>query len=97
LQIGHIKQANDNSIPYFAFITIQIEKGALAAIARDNTYSCRSDAVKTALKIRSGKSPRIYLSDWSFSTIQCSIQPGSDEQTQHSNPQKYLNTSNKAQ
>lgn len=51
-----IKQADDQDIPYFAFITSQIEKGAVAAIARDY-HTAGSDAVKVAIQVLNGKSP----------------------------------------
>jgi len=51
-----IKHSRDNKIPYFAFISNQIEKGAVAAIARDY-HTAGSDAVKIAMEILNGKSP----------------------------------------
>ncbi|MEA4975943.1 MAG: ABC transporter substrate-binding protein [Paludibacter sp.] len=52
-----IKHANDNNLPYFAFITSQVEKGAVAAIARDY-HTAGSDAVKVAIQVLNGKSPK---------------------------------------
>ena len=52
-----IKQANDHNRPYFAFITNQVEKGAVAALARDY-QTAGSDAVKVALEVLNGKNPK---------------------------------------
>jgi len=52
-----IKHANDHNIPYFAFITNQVDKGAVAALARDY-QTAGSDAVKVALEILTGKDPK---------------------------------------
>lgn len=90
-----IKHADDNNIPYFAFITSQIEKGALAAIARDYR-TAGSDAVKTALKILNGKSPR----DLPFRLVSKSNVVINREVMEKLNiaiPEKYLNTTSKTQ
>ena len=90
-----IKHADDNNIPYFAFITSQIEKGALAAIARDYR-TAGSDAVKTALKILNGKSPR----DLPFRLVSKSNVVINREVMKKLNiaiPEKYLNTTSKTQ
>ena len=52
-----IKHARDNKVPYFAFISSQIEKGAVASIARDY-HTAGSDAVKIAVQVLNGKSPK---------------------------------------
>lgn len=52
-----IKHARDNKVPYFAFISSQIEKGAVASIARDY-HTAGSDAVKVAVQVLNGKSPK---------------------------------------
>ena len=51
-----IKEAYNSKIPYFGFVTGQIDKGAVAVVARDYYYA-GSDAVKMAIEILNGKSP----------------------------------------
>jgi ABC-type uncharacterized transport system substrate-binding protein len=52
-----IKVANENSIPYFAFISEQVEAGAIAAIASDYYYA-GVDAAVLAGKVLTGTSPK---------------------------------------
>jgi ABC-type uncharacterized transport system substrate-binding protein len=51
-----IKQAYKQKIPYFGFISSQLEKGAVATLARDY-HQAGVDAVQLAMKILKGKSP----------------------------------------
>jgi ABC-type uncharacterized transport system substrate-binding protein len=51
-----IKEANNHNIPYFGFISSQLEKGAVATLARDY-HQAGVDAARLAFKILSGKSP----------------------------------------
>lgn len=51
-----IKIANENNIPYFAFIGKQVKDGAIAAIASDY-YFAGVDAVTLAKKVLAGTSP----------------------------------------
>src|SRR5574344_790429 len=51
-----IKQAYNNKIPYFAFISNQLDKGAVAAVARD-FHQAGVDAVRLGIQIVNGKSP----------------------------------------
>jgi ABC-type uncharacterized transport system substrate-binding protein len=51
-----VKQVNGKNIPYFGFISSQIEKGAVATHARD-FHQAGADAVQLGLKILHGKSP----------------------------------------
>jgi ABC-type uncharacterized transport system substrate-binding protein len=51
-----IKTAYDSKIPYFGFVTEQIESGAVAVVARDYFYA-GVDAAKLAEKVFSGQSP----------------------------------------
>ncbi|MBN1769442.1 MAG: ABC transporter substrate-binding protein [Prolixibacteraceae bacterium] len=51
-----IKVAYDNNIPYFAFISEQVDAGAIAAIASDYYYA-GVDATTLALKVLSGTPP----------------------------------------
>lgn len=52
-----IKLAYDNHIPYFAFISKQVEQGAIAAISRDY-YFAGADAVLMAEEIMEGTDPK---------------------------------------
>jgi len=52
-----IKKAYDSKIPYFAFISKQVEQGAVAAISRDYYYA-GVDAVNMAVEILQGKNPK---------------------------------------
>lgn len=52
-----IKAAYNNKIPYYGFITKQVDQGAVAAVARDYFYA-GVDAVNMAAEILSGKSPK---------------------------------------
>lgn len=90
-----IKQARDNSIPYFAFITSQVEKGALAAIARDYS-TAGSDAVKIAIQILNGKNPK----DMPFRLVSKSTVTINRDVMKQLNikiPDKYLNAANNAE
>lgn len=64
-----IKAAYDAKIPYFGFITEQIESGAVAVLARDYYYA-GVDAGKMAIKIFGGKLPAdipfAYVSETSY-------------------------------
>ncbi|MDD2612858.1 MAG: ABC transporter substrate-binding protein, partial [Bacteroidales bacterium] len=51
-----IKAAYNSKIPYFGFVTEQIESGAVAVVARDYFYA-GVDAAKLAEKVFSGQSP----------------------------------------
>lgn len=51
-----IKTAYNAGIPYFGFITEQVEAGAIAVLARDYFYA-GVDAAKMAIEIFNGKSP----------------------------------------
>lgn len=51
-----IKQAYNNKIPYLAFISNQLDKGAIAAVARD-FHQAGVDAVRLGIQILNGKSP----------------------------------------
>ncbi|MCF8361492.1 MAG: ABC transporter substrate-binding protein [Prolixibacteraceae bacterium] len=52
-----IKVAYDNNIPYFAFISEQVDAGAIAAIASDYYYA-GVDAATLAGKVLAGTSPK---------------------------------------
>lgn len=52
-----IKVAYDKHIPYFGFISKQVEQGAVAAIARDYYYA-GVDAVNMAMEVLTGTSPQ---------------------------------------
>lgn len=51
-----LKAAYDSKIPYFGFVTEQIESGAVAVVARDYFYA-GADAAKLAAKVFAGQSP----------------------------------------
>ncbi len=51
-----IKEAYKSKIPYFGFVSDQVDKGAVAALARDY-YVAGVDAVKLAMKVIHGTSP----------------------------------------
>lgn len=83
-----IKQARDNKIPYFALISSQIEKGAVASIARDY-HTAGSDAVKVAVQVLNGKSPK----DIPFRLVSKSTVTVNREAMEYLNikiPEKYL-------
>lgn len=83
-----IKHARDNKVPYFAFISSQIEKGAVASIARDY-HTAGSDAVKVAVQVLNGKSPK----DIPFRLVSKSTVTVNREAMEYFNikiPEKYL-------
>lgn len=51
-----IKTAYENHIPYFGFISSQIDQGAVACFSRDY-YRCGVEAVDLAMEILRGKDP----------------------------------------
>ena len=83
-----IKIANENSIPYFAFIGKQVKDGAIAAIASDY-YFAGVDAATLALKVLSGTSPgAIPFQYVSKSVVKVNLQAA--EKFKITLPDKYL-------
>jgi len=87
-----VKQANNNNIPYFAFISNQLERGAVAAVARD-FHQAGVDAVQLGIQILGGKSPaEIPIRNVSRTIVQVN-----DEAMKHFNlkiPDKYRTNQN---
>jgi ABC-type uncharacterized transport system substrate-binding protein len=83
-----IKVAYDTKTPYFAFISDQVDQGAIAAISRDYYYA-GVDAVIMALEILNGKKPE----DIPFRLVQKSsvkVNPDAEKYFKIRIPGKYL-------
>jgi len=83
-----IKVAYDTKTPYFAFISDQLDQGAIAAVSRDYYYA-GVDAVTMALEILNGEKP----DDIPFRLVQKSsvkVNPDAEKYFKFKIPEKFL-------
>jgi ABC-type uncharacterized transport system substrate-binding protein len=86
--VSIIKVAYDRRIPYFAFISDQLEQGAIAAVSRDYYYA-GVDAVTMAIRVLEGQNPgEIPFQLVSKSTVM--VNPDAEKYFKVRIPEKFL-------